>query len=148
MKSEPSVYSIDDLKKDKTTYWDGVRNYQARNFIRDQMVIGDRVLFYHSNSEPTGIAGIAKVCKTGYPDFTAWDKKDIHFDPKSTKDKPQWFMVDIEFVEKFKHFVSLNEIKSNSQLKTMLVAKRGIRLSVQPVQENHFQAVVEIGKVL
>ena len=146
MKSEPSVYSIDDLKRDKKTYWDGVRNFQARNFMRDAMKVGDRVLFYHSNAEPSSVAGIAKVCREGYPDFTAWDKKDKHYDAKSSKNKPLWFMVDIEFVEKFPRFVSLEELKANSFLKGMMVAKRGMRLSVQPVERKHFDRVCELNR--
>lgn len=145
IKSEPDVYSIDDLKKDGKTYWDGVRNYQARNFMRDGMKKGDLVLFYHSNAEPPGAAGICRVAKEGYPDFTAWDKKDVHYDPKSPKDKPAWMMVDVEFVEKFGTFVPLEKLKSDPKLKGMLVAKRGVRLSVQPVEKAHFDEVKRIG---
>lgn len=145
MKSEPGVCSIDDLARDKTTYWEGVRNYQARNFIRDTMKKGDLVLFYHSNAEPSGVAGIAKIQKEGYPDFTAWDKKDVHFDPKSPKEKPLWYMVDVAFVQKFKNFVSLEELKANPLLKGMLVIKRGMRLSVQPVEAKHFEIVRRMG---
>ena len=146
MKCEPSSYSIDDLARDKTTYWDGVRNFQARNFMRDTMKKGDQVLFYHSNAEPSGVAGIAKIQKEGYPDFTAWDKKDIHFDPKSTKEKPLWSMVDVAFVQKFKNFVSLEELKANASLKGMLVLQRGMRLSVQPVNAAHFKIVCGMGE--
>ncbi len=146
MKCEPDTYSIDDLKKDKKTYWDGVRNYQARNFLRDSIQVGDGVLFYHSNAEPSGVAGVAKVCKAGYPDFTAWDKKDIHYDPKSSESKPQWYMVDVAFEEKFKHFIPLDEIKANPALKDMLVIKRGMRLSVQPVEKKHFDVVCAMGR--
>ncbi len=148
MKSEPSVYSIDDLKRDKKTYWDGVRNFQARNFMRDSMKAGDLVLFYHSNAEPSGVAGIARVCKAGYLDFTAWDKRDVHFDAKSTQDKPLWFMVDVEFVEKFVHFVSLAELKNEPLLKDMLVVKPGTRLSVQPVNQNHFLTIQKLSSSL
>ena len=146
IKSEPAVYSIDDLAKNKTTYWDGVRNFQARNFMRDSMKIGDLVLFYYSNAEPSGVAGVARICKTGYPDFTAWDKKDRHFDSKSTKTKPLWFMVDIEFVEKFPYFVSLEELKGALALKGMMVTRRGMRLSVQPVDKEHFETVRKMGQ--
>ena len=114
--------------------------------MRDEMKKGDLVLFYHSNAEPSGVAGVARICKEGYPDFTAWDKKDIHFDPKSTKEKPLWFMVDVEFVEKFSHLVSLEELKANVKLKDMLVVKPG-RLSVQPVSEGHFEIVRAMGRV-
>lgn len=145
MKSEPDVYSVDDLQKDGKTYWDGVRNYQARNFMRDAMKKGDYVLFYHSNAEPSGVAGIGEVVKEGYPDFTSWDKKDIHYDPKSTKEKPLWYMVDLGFVQKFKKFVSLEEIKTNSALKGVMVAQKGSRLSVQPVQREHFEVIRALG---
>ncbi len=146
MKSEPDVYSIDDLRRDGKTYWDGVRNYQARNFMRDGMKKGDLVLYYHSNAEPSGIAGVAKVDREGYPDFSAWDPKNDHYDPKSTEKKPQWFMVDVRFVQKFKNFVSLEALKSSPGLKGMLVLKRGMRLSVQPVHKTHFEAVLSMGK--
>ena len=114
--------------------------------MRDSMKLGDLVLFYHSNAEPSGVAGIAKICKEGYPDFTAWDKKDVHYDPKSTKEKPQWYMVDLQFVEKFKNFIPLEAIKSQSLLKSMMVVQRGSRLSVQPVEEKHFEIVKSMGK--
>ncbi len=146
MKTEPTVFSMDDLKRDKKTYWDGVRNFQARNFLRDTMKVGDLALYYYSNAEPSGVAGIAKVCRAGYPDFTSWDKKDIHYDVKSTKVEPTWFMVDVEFVEKFPHFVSLEELKSYSDLKGMMVLKRGMRLSVQPVEKKHFEIVRNLGQ--
>ena len=132
MKSEPGVYSIDDLKRDEETSWEGVRNFQARNFMRDTMKVGDLALFYHSNAEPSGVAGIAKVCKEGYPE--------------PAKGKPLWVMVDLEFVEKFSHFVSLAEIKAHPKLKGMMVAKRGIRLSIQPVEESHFKIVRKLGE--
>lgn len=145
MKSEPDVYSIDDLKKDKKTYWDGVRNYQARNFMRDEMKVGDEVLFYHSNATPPGVAGLAKVSKTAYPDFTAWDKKDKHYDPKSDPQDPRWYMVDIAYVKKFKNFVSLEDLKNNSKFEDMMVTKRGSRLSIQPVDKKHFDLLKKIG---
>ena len=107
MKSEPGCYSIDDLKQDKTTHWDGVRNYQARNMMRDDMKKKDLVLFYHSNAKPTGIAGIAEVIKEGYPDHTAMDPNSEHPDPKSTPDNPRWYMVDIRFKKKFNSIISL-----------------------------------------
>ncbi len=129
MKSEPGVYSIDDLKKDGKTCWDGVRNFQARNFMRDKMKRGDLVLFYHSNAEPPGVAGVARVCREGYPEKN-----------------PLWSMVDVEFVEKFPHFVPLEEIKAHPKLKGMLVVKRGMRLSVQPVDKKHFEIIRKLGK--
>src|SRR3989338_5334855 len=137
MKSEPTVYSIDDLARDRMTYWDGVRNYQARNFMRDQMKIGNLVLFYHSNTEPSGVAGIAKICRTGYPDF----------DCKSSKENPLWFMADIAFVKKIPRYVSLDELKKNSSLKDMLVVKRCSQLSVQPVLKEHFDTVCRMGNL-
>ncbi len=146
MKSEPDVYGIDDLKRDKKTCWDGVRNYQARNFMRDDMQVGDLVLYYHSNADPPGVAGIAKVCRTAYPDDTQFDKTDSHYDPKATKDQPRWFMVDIAFVEKFGDVVSLDTLKATKALDGMLVIKRGQRLSVQPVEAKHFKTVEKLGR--
>lgn len=145
MKSEPSVYSIDDLARDGTTYWDGVRNYQARNFMRDGMAEGDLAFFYHSNAEPSGVAGVMRILKKGRADFTAWDKKDKHFDPLSTPDKPLWFMVDIAFVEKFRRFVALEELKKSPVLQGMLVTRPGTRLSVQPVAKAHFEHIRKMG---
>lgn len=144
MKSEADCYSIDDLKRDKRTHWDGVRNYQARNFMRDDMQVGDLVLFYHSNADPPGVAGIAKVCKTAYPDHTALDKKEQHYDPKSTEDNPIWMMVDIAFVETFPRVVPLSELRESSQLDGMLLLKRGQRLSVMPVQPQHFKVIQKL----
>lgn len=141
MKSEPGAYSIDDLKKDSTTHWDGVRNFQARNFMRDLMKKGDLVLFYHSNANPPGVAGIAKVVKTGYPDHSATDKKNKHYDPKASKENPIWFMVDLSFVKKLKRYISLDEMKKNPALKNMILLQRS-RLSVQPVTKEEFEAIV------
>jgi len=141
MKSEPNSYSIDNLKKDHQTFWSGVRNYQARNFMRDAIKVGDKVLFYHSNAEPPGVVGIAKVCKPGYPDFTSWDPQNHHYDPKSTPQKPLWYMVDVEFVEKFPKIISLTELKDHPGLTGMLVLKRAMRLSVQPVSKEHFNLI-------
>ena len=146
IKSEPNVYSIDDLKKDKKTHWDGVRNYQARNFLRDEMKIGDKVVFYHSNTEPPGAAGICEVTKEGYPDFTAFDPDDKHYDPKSKKDSPTWIMVDVKFVEKFRNVVSLETIKENKKLQNMKLVQRGNRLSVMPVTKTEFDEIVKMGK--
>ena len=146
MKSEPGDYSIDDLRRDKNTHWDGVRNYQARNFMKNDMRVGDRVLFYHSNANPSGVAGIAEVAKEAYPDHTAWDESDPHFDPKSDKTNPRWFMVDVAFVEKFPTFVSLEAIKNENALGDMMVVKRGMRLSIQPVSKKHFDKIVTMGE--
>lgn len=147
MKSEPSVYSIDDLQRDKTTCWEGVRNYQARNFMRDDMKVGDKVLFYHSNADPSGVAGLGKIVKTAYPDKSAFDKKSHYYDPKSTPDKPLWFMVDVGFVARFSKMISLEQIKSDSALDGILVAKRGQRLSIQPVSEEHFLHICSMADV-
>jgi len=133
IKSEPEVYSIDDLARDKRTSWEGVRNYQARNFLRDGMKKGDGVLFYHSNAEPPGVAGVARVVRGGYPDTT-------------TK-QSGWVMVDVEFVQKFERFVPLEELKKNPKLKSMLVVQRGQRLSVQPVDKAHFDIVASLDSV-
>ena len=148
VKSEPEVFSIDDLSKskNKTTYWDGVRNYQARNFIRDEMKLGDKVLFYHSNTEPNAVVGICEVVKEAYPDFTAFDPKDIHYDPKSKKESPAWFMVDLKFEEKFFKPVTLQEIKTNKKLQKMRLVQPGNRLSVMPVEKEEFDEIVKLSR--
>jgi predicted RNA-binding protein with PUA-like domain len=145
MKSEPDVYSIDTLAKDKTTWWEGVRNYQARNFMTNEMAEGDLVLFYHSNAEPPGVAGIARVSAAAQPDKAQFDKKSEYFDAKATKEKPQWFCVQVEFVGKFKHLVSLNQLREEKSLEEMLVLKKGQRLSVQPVDKKHFEILKKLG---
>ncbi len=144
MKSEPDVYSIDDLKKNKTSCWEGVRNYQARNFMRDDMNVGDWVLFHHSNAKPPGVAGVAKVCRTAYPDHTQFDPKSNYHDPKSDPDNPRWQMVDVKFVEKFKDMVTLDQLKAEKKLEGMRVIQRGQRLSVQPVEKKHFAHVLKM----
>ncbi len=144
MKSEPDVYSIDDLAAEGSTYWDGVRNYQARNFMRDDMKVGDLVLFYHSNASPPGVAGLARVCNEGYPDASAFDSKSKYFDAKSDPDNPRWIHVDIEHVATFPEIVPLSDLKENPALEDMLVVQRGQRLSVQPVDKNHFEEVVRM----
>ncbi len=146
IKSEPDIYSIDDLERDRRTCWEGVRNYQARNFMRDDMRVGDRVLFYHSSAETVGVAGIARVCKAAYPDHTALDPKCEHFDPKATKANPIWVRVDLEFVEKFDRVVTLATLRETKGLESMLVLQRGQRLSVQPVDAAHFQRVESLGR--
>jgi predicted RNA-binding protein with PUA-like domain len=140
MKSEPGAYSIDDLERDGTTHWDGVRNYQARNLMRDDMKEGDRVLFYHSNANPPGVAGIARVVREGYPDPTARDPKSHYFDEKASDDDPRWYMVDIAFEEKFGEVVPLATLKETAGLEEMVVTKRS-RLSVQPVRKEEFEIV-------
>ncbi|OGW72291.1 MAG: EVE domain-containing protein [Omnitrophica bacterium GWA2_52_12] len=136
MKSEPEVYSIDDLARDKKTGWDGVRNYQARNFLRDQIKEGDRVLFYHSNAEPPGIAGIAEVVRGGYPDPSAFLEGDV----------PVWYSVDVRFVKKFKDILPLEKLRSVKGLETMLLLKRGQRLSVQPVTEKEWAVILKLAE--
>lgn len=145
MKTEPDTFSIDDLKKKKKAPWDGVRNFQARNYMKD-MKAGDVILFYHSSTEPPGVAGLARVTKTAFPDYTSWDKKSDYYDPRSTESKPLWFMVEVEFVEKFPHYVSLDELRGDPHLQEMIVLRRGSRLSVQPIEEKHFKRVCELGK--
>jgi len=144
MKSEPGSYSIDDLVKDKKTHWDGVRNYQARNFMRDDMKKGDQVLFYHSNANPTAVVGVCEIVKEGYPDFTAFDPEDSHFDSKSKIDKPTWIMVDIKIIKKLKRPVTLEEIKNNSKLQDMKLVQRGNRLSVMPIEKKEFNEILKI----
>jgi len=145
MKSEPDVYSIDDLETDGSTYWDGVRNYQARNLMRDRMGVGDHVLYYHSNVKAPGVVGIARVVREAYPDRTAWDVDSKYFDPKSSPESPRWFMVDIAFEERFQHVVTLDRIKGESVLQEMVLLKRS-RLSVQPVTEKEFALITKIGR--
>lgn len=144
MKSEPGSYSIDDLKRDGRTCWDGVRNYQARNLMRDEMKVGDLALFYHSSADPAGVAGLARVCQPAYPDPTAWDPKDGHYDPRSTPQNPVWLMVDVEFVEKFKDTVSLAALKAEKALDGLMVIKRGQRLSIQPVGQKHMRRILRM----
>jgi len=146
LKSEPEEFSIDDLKKraKQTEHWDGVRNYQARNFMRDDMKKGDQVFFYHSNCETPGIAGIAEVVREGYPDHTAFDPKDKHYDPKSDPDNPRWIMVDVKFVNKFANVVSLAELKQHSKLKDMRLLQKGNRLSVMPVKKPEWDYILKL----
>ncbi|MBT8492257.1 MAG: EVE domain-containing protein [Deltaproteobacteria bacterium] len=146
MKSEPDAYGIDDLERDGSGEWDGVRNYQARNFMRDGMKVGDKVLFYHSNAKPPGVAGIAEVCRESYPDHTAWDPKSKYHDPKSSKDEPRWFMVDVKHVETFPDVVSLDTIRETPGLEDMLVIRRGMRLSIQPVEADEFAIIAKMGR--
>lgn len=145
-KSEPSVFSIEDLERapSKTTFWDGVRNYQARNYLRDEIKPGDGVLFYHSNSDPSGVAGIAEVAKGGYPDHTAFDKKDPHFDPKSKPAEPTWYMVDVKHKRTFKRILSLEELRGVAALKDMVLLQKGSRLSIQPVTEKQWNAILKL----
>lgn len=146
MKSEPEVFSIDDLQKDKTTWWEGVRNYQARNFMTQDMQLRDKVLFYHSNAEPSGIAGIAEVSQLAKPDTTQFDKKSEYFDQTSTKENPRWSCVQVCFIEKFKEIITLEQIRKEKPLANMLVIKKGQRLSIQPVTKSEFDFILKLGK--
>jgi predicted RNA-binding protein with PUA-like domain len=146
VKTEADCYNINDLKSDKKTSWGGVRNYQARNFMRDNMEIGDLVLFYHSGGTkeaPAGVYGLAKVASKPHADETQFNKRDDHFEPKATREKPIWFCVDLAFVKRFNHPVTLSEIKFEPTLKGMMLTQQGSRLSVQPVSEKHFKIITE-----
>ena len=147
-KSEPDVFSIDDLKNRPTQseHWDGVRNYQVRNLLRDTIKAGDLSFFYHSNCSPPGIAGIIEIVKAGYPDFTAWDPTSNHFDPKSLPAKPRWFMVNVRFVKKFKRFISLHEIKSHPLLQKMPIVQKGSRLSITPVTPAEWKVLLMLSQ--
>ncbi|HOP49347.1 MAG TPA: EVE domain-containing protein [Ignavibacteriales bacterium] len=146
-KSEPSVFSIDDLlnSSNQTTFWDGVRNYQARNFLRDNIKLDDLVLFYHSNAkEYTGIVGLCKVVKEGYPDPSQFNPQSKYYDPTSKIDNPTWYCVDIKFLEKFPKVLTLDEIKNNQILSNMKIAQKGNRLSITPVTKEEFEEIMKI----
>jgi len=145
MKTEPSVFSLDDLKNspNQTTHWDGVRNYQARNFMRE-MQKGDRVLFYHSQSNPLAIVGIAEVVRTAYPDFTQFDPSSKYFDPKSDPKNPRWDMVDIRFYQAFESPITLSELREPPGLEEMVLLRKGSRLSVQPVTASEWKIVLAL----
>ncbi|MBC7894540.1 MAG: EVE domain-containing protein [Cytophagaceae bacterium] len=147
MKTEPATFSFDDLMKapKRTTSWDGVRNYQARNFMQ-QMKVGDQVIIYHSSAEPPGAAGIAEVAGEAHPDLTAFDAKDDHYDPGSTRDAPRWFVVDVRGVEKLERLVALEELRGNPALADMRLLQRGNRLSVLPVTAAEFREVRAMAK--
>lgn len=144
MKSEPAVYSIADLKRDKRTHWEGVRNYQARNFLRDEIKRRDLVFFYHSNAEPSGIAGVAEVVREGYPDASAFDPQSEYFDPKSNPARPSWYVVDLKFVKEFNGVISLDKLRSIKGLEKMPLLQKGQRLSVQPVSEKEWNIIVKL----
>lgn len=150
IKSEPNTFSIDTLLSlpKKTDHWDGVRNYQARNFMRDDMKKGDLVFFYHSNCDTPGIVGIVEVSKEAYPDHTAFDPTSSYFDPKSSEESPRWFMVDVTFKKKFKQTISLQELKQLPALHDMQLLKKGNRLSVMPVSKNDWECIVNLSKAL
>jgi len=146
MKSEPDVYSIDDLERDGREMWDSIRNYQARNMMRDDMRIGDKVFFYHSNCKEPGIVGISRVVSKPYADPTQFDPKSKYFDPKSDSDNPRWMLVDVEFVRKLKRSVTLAEIKANPELEDMLLTRRGNRLSIMPVTKEHWDIILRLAQ--
>lgn len=146
VKSEPDVYSIDDLARDGSTSWEGVRNYQARNTMRDGMKRGDRVLYYHSNAVPSGIVGVAEVVREAYPDPFAWDPKSKYFDAGATPENARWVMVDVGFVEKFPEMVPLATLKADPALDGMEVTRKGSRLSVHEVAAEHFERVLALGR--
>ncbi len=149
VKTEPSSFSLEDLANapNKTTCWDGVRNYQARNLIRDEMKKGQLVLFYHSNADPSAIVGVAKVVRESYPDPTAWDQTNDHFDPKSVSDNPRWFMVDLKFAQAFARALTLEELRKVRSLRDMELLRVGSRLSVQPVRPEEFKTILKMSEV-
>lgn len=146
MKTEPDVFSIDDLERVGTEPWEGVRNYQARNLLRDELRVGDGVLFYHSSTQPPGVAGLARVSKAGHPDPSQFDERSKYYDPGSSKDDPRWYQVEVEFVERFERLVSLEELKHDAKCEGMRVTQRGQRLSVQPVEPEHYRRVRSLGR--
>ena len=144
MKSEPDVYSIDDLQRDGREMWDSIRNYQARNMMRDDMRIGDEVFFYHSSCKEPGVVGIARVASEPYPDPVQFDKKSRYFDAKSDEDDPRWILVDIEFVRKLKRNITLTDIKAEKSLEDMILVRRGNRLSIMPVEKKHWDKILSL----
>jgi predicted RNA-binding protein with PUA-like domain len=148
LKSEPTAFSIDDLSRrpKQIEHWDGVRNYQARNMLRDEIKTGDLAFFYHSSCTPPGIVGIVEIVKSGYPDFTAWDPESGHYDPGSTREKPRWYMVDIKLVRKFPHIITLDAMKQHAQLENMVIMRKGNRLSVTPVTAAEWKIIEKLGK--
>jgi predicted RNA-binding protein with PUA-like domain len=144
-KSEPNAYSIDDLKREKLTAWDGIRNYQARNFLRDDCKIGDSVLFYHSNTKIPAVVGVGEVASKPYPDPTQFDNEDPHFDPKATKENPRWVLVDISYKKMLRKPISLRYLKSQKHFNDMIVTQKGSRLSIQPISKKHFDMIIKTG---
>lgn len=147
IKSEPDVYSYADLERDGRTYWDGVRNYQARNTLRDDMKVGDLALYYHSNADPTGIVGYCRVVREGYPDHTQFDSGHDHYDETSRQEDPRWMMVDVEPARAFPEILTLERLKADPALDGMLLLRKGQRLSVMPVEEKHFRHVLQLAGV-
>jgi predicted RNA-binding protein with PUA-like domain len=146
MKCEPEAYTIEDLERDGTTTWEGVRNFQARNFMRDDMKAGDGVLFYASNAEPSGATGVAEISREAYPDPFAFEAGHKYFDPKSDPENPTWYTLEIRFVERFPEIVPLAELKGTKGLGDMMVVQKGSRLSVQPVTKKEFETVLKLGR--
>ena len=146
MKSEPDTFSIEDLcrRPGCTEHWDGVRNYQARNMMRDQMKLDDQVFFYHSNCEEPGIVGIMQVVREGYPDYLAFDSADPHFDPKSTPDNPRWYMVDVKYVRHLPRTITLKELKEKTELADLALIRRGNRLSIMPVTKEQWDFILSL----
>jgi predicted RNA-binding protein with PUA-like domain len=147
MKTEPDVFSLEDLvrRPNQSEMWDGVRNYQARNFMMNDMRVGDLILFYHSNAEPSGVAGVAEIIAPAQPDVSAWDPKSEYFDPKSSPQNPRWFCVTVGRPQPFRRFVPLDELRTHASLKDMLLLRKGQRLSIQPVTPAEFNFVVKLG---
>jgi predicted RNA-binding protein with PUA-like domain len=146
MKCEPDVYSIDDLHHEGETCWEGVRNYQARNFMRDEMKEGDFAFFYHSNAKPPGVAGLMKIVKRSYPDHTAWTEGNKYFDKKTSPERPIWVMVDVQFIEKFPTILSLKELREVPQLENLKILQKGNRLSITPVEREHFDLICTLAR--
>ena len=146
LKSEPDVFSLEDLKNcpNQTEPWDGIRNYQARNLMRDEMKVGDQAFFYHSRQAEPAIVGTVKVVREAYPDHTSWDPSSKYFDEKSSPENPRWLMVDVQFESEFSRPVTLKELRSVPELKEMFLLRKGMRLSVQPVTEEEFQLILAI----
>lgn len=146
MKSEPSTFSIDHLKNrsNQIEHWDGVRNYQVRNMLRDQMRKNDLAFFYHSNCEIPGIVGTMEIVREGYPDFTAFDPENKHYDPKSYADNPRWYMVDVRFKRKFKHIISLEQLRAIPELHKLQLLRKGNRLSITPISKNEWDIILKV----
>ena len=147
MKSEPAAYSIDDLKRDGTTRWDGIRNYQVRNLLRDEVRVGDQCLFYHSNAKDIGVVGVMEVTAMAYPDPLQFDHKSQYFDPSAKINTPRWLAVDVAFVEQFPSLVSMTTLRTDPKLQTMPVAQKGNRLSITPVTKAQFERICELGRM-
>jgi predicted RNA-binding protein with PUA-like domain len=147
-KSEPETFGIDHLRKKprQTEHWDGVRNFQVRNMLRDDIKVGDKAFFYHSSVTPPGIAGVVDIVKNGYPDLSGQNPESKYYDPKSTPENPRWYMVNVKFVEKFKQLLTLEEIRNNPQLKKMLILKRGSRLSITPVTKEEWKIILKMAQ--